>query len=56
MECAEFSLATATDVIRGAVTASAANASATNIGKALKAVEIQQKFGPKNGAAMRLAS
>lgn len=54
MEMAQFTLATATDVIRGAVTASNANASATNIGKTLKAIEMQLKYGPQSDATVKL--
>ncbi len=55
MESAEYSYAVAADVSRGAVTNGAANAISSNVGKALKAVEIQQKYGPKGGAALSIA-
>jgi hypothetical protein len=48
MQIAELSLAVACDVIRGAITANNANATASAIGKTLKAIEIQLKHGPKN--------
>lgn len=47
MQIAEFSIAVACDVVRGAITANNANATASAIGKTLKAIEIQLKHGPK---------
>lgn len=55
MEIAEFSMAIACDVIRGALTAGAANAAATNTGKTLKSIEMQLKYGPKGSGAAALA-
>ena len=56
MEIAEFSLAIACDVVRGAMSASAANAASSNTGKTLKSIEMQLKYGPKgSGNAMLVA-
>ncbi len=55
MEIAEFSMAIACDVIRGALTAGAANAAATNTGKTLKSIEMQLKYGPKGSGNAALA-
>lgn len=55
MEIAEFSMAVACDVIRGAVTAGSANATATNVGKVLKSIELQLKHGPKGSGNTMLA-
>lgn len=54
MDIAEFSLATACDVIRGAVTPEAANSCANNVGKTLKGIEMQLKHGPKGGGSTTL--
>ena len=48
MDIAELSMAVACDVIRGLVSANSANATASSIGKALKAIELQLKHGPKD--------
>lgn len=55
MEIAEFTMAVACDVIRGAVTAGSANATATNVGKTLKSIEMQLKYGPKDSGSAMLA-
>lgn len=56
MEIAEFTMAVACDVIRGAVTNGSANATATNVGKTLKSIELQLKYGPKGSGGAMLAA
>lgn len=52
-ECAQFTMAVATDVRCGIVRSADAQAIATNVGKTLKATEMQIKYG--NEKPMRLA-
>jgi hypothetical protein len=54
MQIAEFSLAVATDAVRGLISANTANATSSAIGKTLKAIELQLKHGPKDGVAVML--
>lgn len=56
MDIAEFSMAIACDVVRGAMSASAANAASSNTGKTLKSIEMQLKYGPKGSGNAMLAS
>lgn len=53
MQIVELEIAIACDVVRGAMTSASAQAVANNIGKALKGIELQMKYGPK-GRAQKL--
>jgi hypothetical protein len=54
MESAQFTMAVALDVVSGAMQPQHAQAISTNVGKTLKATEMQLKYGGSDKPSLKL--